>query len=176
MTKQERVKALIAKGKTFTEADQTFLESASDDQLVRFEAAAAVVVPPVVETPKVATTPAVVETPVVVTPKAPTFDEILATADPATRDSILAGKVLGEQRKASTIAALKATGRCKMTDADLASKSQADLDVLVELAGSNVRAAIDYSGKGGPKETTNTDAVPAPADLGAAIRASREKK
>lgn len=77
-------------------------------------------------------------------------------------------------RKAATIKGLKDTGRCKMTDQELEAKSQAELDQLVELAGSNVRAAIDFGGQGAPRAEGETDAVPAAPDLGAAIKANRE--
>lgn len=106
-----------------------------------------------------------------------TFDQILATADPATRDAVTQGKALGEAKKASTIEALKATKRCSYSDDELKAMSQAQLDRLVELAGSNVRAAIDFGGQGAPKDlAASKNEAPAPPSLDEALKADREKK
>lgn len=173
MNKTERVKALIAKYKTnkvavFTDADQAFLEAASDDQLTRFEAAAVEVK---VE-PVVAAAAAVVET-----KTEATFESLLASADPATRDAINEGKRIGEERKAATIAALKATSRCKITDEKLKAMSQAELDQLVELAGAP-KVAIDNTGRGiaVDREEGGDQPVADMPDLGDAIKANREAK
>lgn len=186
-TKQERVTALIGKGKTFEEADRAMLEAASDEQITRFEAAseAAPAEPTKTENPAAAAPAAVVPVAAAPVPEvkdetkvlaAPTFDQMLAAASPEVRESIESGIRTAKAKKDSTIAALKATGRCEMTDAQLGAKTQVELDQLVALAGSNVRAAIDFSVLGGPKDHSKTEEVPAPADLGASIRAAREKK
>lgn len=186
-TKQERVTALIGKSKTFVEADRAMLEAASDEQLARFEAAseapapaaappaAPVAAPAATPAPAPAAAPVVEEQPKVA--KAPSFDDLLKAADPATRESIEAGIRTAKVKKAATVKALKDTGRCKVTDEALNAMSQDQLDQLVELAGSNVRAAIDYSGQGGPKDgASEPKEAPAPTDLGASIRAARGQK
>lgn len=80
------------------------------------------------------------------------------------------------ERKTKTIAALKATGRCKLSDEQLGAKSQDELDQLVELAGSNVRAAIDFGGNGAPKDLSAKTEAPAPPSLDEALKADRAKK
>ena len=182
MTKQERVKALIAKGsKTFIAADQAILEAASDEQLARFEAVADKEVADqraaeekAVADKKAAEEKAVADKKLVdTTYKAPTFDEILATADPATRDAINEGKRVGEAKKAATIKSLKASGRCDHTDEQLNAMSQAELDRLVKLA--DVKVAVDFSAAGAPRpqETDKKEAPPAP-DLMTALKAAKK--
>ena len=94
-----------------------------------------------------------------------------AQEDPA----YVAFKAAEAAKKEATIKALKDTGRCKMTDEVLASKTQAELDQLVELAGAP-KAAVDFSGVGASREVAAKDkTVPPPADLSAAL-AARNKK
>lgn len=107
--------------------------------------------------------------------KSLTFEQILATADPAIRDAVATGKSVGEAKKASTVKALKDTGRCSYSDSELAAMNQGDLDRLVSLAGNTVRAAIDFSGQGTPKAEADKQTVPSAPDLGAAIRANQAK-
>lgn len=158
------------------EAITKFLETATEDQLAKLGAvieapAAAVEVPAVVETPKVAAAAAVVA------PKAATFEEVLATADADTRASITEGIRVAREKKAVTIKALKDTKRCKLSDESLGAMSQGQLDELVELAGSNVRAAIDFSANGAHVDSTSTPKeVAAPPSLASAIRAARGEK
>lgn len=187
MQKAERVTALIGKSKVFTEADRAMLEASSDDQMTRFEAHSAAPAAPaaaaVAETPAAPAAP--VATPAAAPvaeaakeePKAPTFEDLLKKADPATREAIESGVRIANAKKAVTIKALKDTGRCKVTDESLNAMSQEQLDQLVELAGSNVRAAIDYSGQGNARQPEAVmGSAPAPKDLGAEIRAARGQK
>lgn len=108
-------------------------------------------------------------------PKTPTFEELLATAEPTMRDAIQEGARLGRERKASTIKALQDTGRCKMSAEELQGKTQAELDQLVELAGTNVRAAIDHS-VNVPRDNQGEAGKGAPAapDLNARILAAKK--
>jgi hypothetical protein len=157
------------------EALVKFLETATPEQIEKLglvaEGKETPVVVPVVEPKAAAAVPAVVET-----PKAATFEEVLATASPETREVISEGIRVAKDRKAVTIKALKDTGRCDLSDEVLAGKSQAELDQLVKLAGSNVRAAIDF-GVNAPRDNApKPQTVEAPPDLGAAVRAARGQK
>jgi hypothetical protein len=168
MDKATRIKALIEKSKgMFTEADSKFLETASDEQLAAFESRVPAEVP---ATPK-AVEP-VVAAAAAVAPKAVTFDELLANASPETRDSINEGIRIGRERKVASIATLKASGRCTISDEKLTAMSQGELDQLVKLA--DVKVATDFSGLGTARVETNE--APAVPDLAAGIRASRAGK
>jgi hypothetical protein len=148
-----------------------FLEKATDEQVLALstvaEAKPAVPAVPVVaevkvkaETPKAlseADVQTMIKAGVDAGIKALTFDQVLEKADPSMRDAINTGKTVGDARKESTIKSLKATGRCKYSDEELKAMSQKQLDNLVELAGSNVRAAIDYSAQGAPKDNAPKD-------------------
>lgn len=105
--------------------------------------------------------------------RAMTFEQVLAKADGGTRDLIDEGKRVGDAKKAATIKALQATGRCDHSEEELKAMSQAGLDRLVKLAGDNVRAAIDFGGQGGPRDKQTTDDKVADApDLTVALRAA----
>lgn len=130
------------------------LDGATDEQIASiaqvFEPAPAAVAPAVVPEPVVA--------------KAVTFNDLLAAADPDTRSSIEHGIRVAKDTKAATIKTLKDTGKCTITDADLAAMSQAQLNQLVSLAGVAPQP-VDYSGLGLPR-TPNTDSqtvAPAPS-------------
>jgi len=169
MTKCERIKALIAKQpKLFTAADEKMLGEASEETLVRFEAIEAPTTE--VKTPVVASAAA----PVVETPKAVNFEDVLKTASADVRELVTSGLAVGQAKKDTTIATLKASKRCTFTDEKLKAMSQAELDQLVALADIKT-AAVDYSGAGvartdgdGPKP------VPAAPDLNARVLASRQ--
>lgn len=193
MNKTERVTALIGKSKTFTEADRAMLEGASDEQLARFEAASAVAetpaAPAATTTPAPAAAPAApaataaapaadaAAAPAAAEVKAPTLEDLIAKAPADVRDSFAEIRSAAASKKASTIKALKDTGRCTMSDEVLNGKSQNELDQLVALAGSNVRAAIDYSAQA-PRQSAVVESTeaPAPKDLNAEIRAARGVK
>lgn len=110
------------------------------------------------------------------TMKTPTFAEMLAAADVDTRELIQSGLRAAAATKDASIKVLTETKRCGITVEELKKKSQTELDQLVTLSGATVKAAgVDYSGQGAPNTGAAND-VPAPADLGAAIRAARAKK
>jgi hypothetical protein len=160
-----------------------FLETATDCQVkamsavidtpapaaateTKVETPAAAVVETKVETPAVETK---VETPAVAA-KAPTFEDLLNAADQPTRDAINSAKQVGNEKRAASVKALKDTGRCELTDAELAVKSQDELDRLVKLAGS---AAVNFSAAGGPKAQDGAGVIPAAPDMTAAVKAAR---
>jgi hypothetical protein len=155
-----------------------FLETATDEQV---KALSAVVDAPAqvakeekVETPAAV---AVVETPKVETPavaaKTPTFEDVIALASAADRDAFNTGKAAGEAKRAETIKALKDTGRNSFTDAELAAKSQSELDSLVKLAGS---AKVDFSAAGASREAEGSQAIPAPISMIDAVKAASASK
>src|SRR6185369_10882461 len=121
------------------------IENATDEQLAA--------VAKVFETPAVAAVETkVVETPAVAAEvkaevKTPTFEEVIAAASEADRNAFIAGKTAGEAKRSEAISALKASGKNAFTDAELGSKSQAELDNLVKLAGA---PAVDFSANGAP--------------------------
>lgn len=77
-----------------------------------------------------------------------TAEEFLGTLPADVADSVRQGMRIAEQRKAASIKALKDTGRCKLTDAELNGRTQDQLDQLVELAGVRMTPqAVDFSGQ-----------------------------
>ena len=186
MEKNARVKTLIAASAgLFTEADQKMLETADDARLTGYEAkfkaandaaaekatadAAAKVASDKVIADKAAADALAAAPAVAGAAKAPTFAELLATADPATRAAIEEGKRVGEAKKAASIAVLKGSKRCDLTDLELNAMTQSGLDALVKLA--DVKVAVDFSGQGAPRRSEETTAVEAPPDMVAAVRA-----
>lgn len=169
---QDMTKEQIAKFmETATEDQMKVLSAAAGEKPAEQPAAAAVPAATTVPTPAPAA-PVVAEA-----AKPQTFDEILATADPVMRDAINEGKRLGEEKRSSTIKALKDTGRCDLTDAVLASKTQAELDSLMKLAGASV-PRVDFGGQGGPKDLSagsKTEVAPPPS-MNERILAARAKK
>lgn len=150
-----------------------FLEKATPEQVA---ALMATVEPKVAEVAAPVVAAAAPVVPAVVEPKAPTFDEILATADPATRSAIAEGRRLGLERKATTIKALKDTKRCTFTDPQLEAMDQAGLDQLVALAGSNVRAAVDFSAqtpKVAAEGENDQESAPEAPDMIAALQGKK---
>jgi hypothetical protein len=156
-----------------------FLETATDEQVKALSAVAEPPTPAATEEKVETPAAAVVETPKVETPavasapKAPTFEEMLATAEPSVRDAIAEGQRVGAEKRATTVKALKDTGRCELTDKELAAMSQAQLDQLVKLAGS---AKVDFSAAGLSRPQESANEIPAAPDLTAAVRAARGAK
>lgn len=154
-----------------------FLKTATPEQIAALEAFVEKPAPAaVLETP-VPAPAAPVAAAAVPAVKAPTFEEILATADPAMRDAVNEGARIGREKKAATIKALKATERAAgFSDAELDGMTQSQLDRLVALAGTNVRAAIDYSVNGPKVAAADSETIDAPEDLAAALKAARGEK
>lgn len=178
MDKKARVKALLAKNKRFAGQEAT-LEAASEEMLTLLEAEVPATEPvkkdeePPVTPPVAAPVAPVVPAPVAAAAVEPTFENLLAKASPDVRAAIEAGTRAAASRKAATIAALKATQRCKVTDEKLAAMSQADLDDLASLADvPAVASTIDFSGAGLPRAAaagTPEKEVPAAPDFVAAF-------
>ncbi len=158
-----------------------FLETATDEQVKALSAVVETPAPAAttetkVETPAVEAkveTPAAVETKVetpAVAAKAPTFEELLNAADQPTRDAINSAKQVGNEKRAASIKALKDTGRCELTDAELGTKSQSELDQLVKLAGA---AAVNFAAAGGSKAQEGAVVIPSAPDMTAAVKAAR---
>lgn len=141
-----------------------FLETATDEQVKALSAVAEPPAPAAKDTTKV-------ETPVAVAAaKTPTFEEILATAEPSVREAIAEGQRVGADKRTTTIKALKDTGRCDMTDKELAAMSQAQLEQLVKLAGA---PKVDFSVAGASRPQESTQEIPAAPDMTTAVRAAR---
>jgi len=142
------------------------IETATDEQLEAvgkaFAPAAEVIVP---------ATPVVVDVPAVAA-KAKTFAELVAEASPDVRDAINEGARIGREKKNATIATLKASGRCDLTDDQLKVMTQADLDKLVKLANVTVEA-VDFSAAGVVKTEQPKDVAP-PASLIDALKAAKK--
>jgi hypothetical protein len=171
-SKSDLVKGLIEKGLFATE-DQAFLENASEEQLAAFGTRLQTVEAPAAEVPVVAAAaaPKVVETPAAVSPAAPTFDALLEAADADTRYVIESGRASARDQRAKSIAALKASGRCQHTDAELQAMTLSALDKMVALVGA---PKVDYRGvAAGPQTVETPKPVPAPPDMAAAIRKSQ---
>ena len=162
MEKKDRIKALIAKGSSLiTASDQTMLESATDEQLTRFEAAVAAELKAAAEAKeadmKAAKTAADLKAAkdktdedarLLAAAKAGkgevTFEEVLAKASPEVQASFKAMQDQAAAKKTATIASLKAAGaRCTFTDAQLNAMEQGQLDALVVLA--DIKPATDHS-------------------------------
>lgn len=168
MTKDQRIAALITNSKgRFTDADKTWLNAVPEDRLAALEQNSDAGSgpkgdkipdaptggnqggtrndPPNPNPPKKEDPPS--DRQASAGPK--TAEEYFSTMPPAMADSIRQGMRIAEQRKASSIKALKDTGRCKLSDADLNAKTQDDLDQLVELAGIKMTPqAVDFSAQG----------------------------
>jgi hypothetical protein len=80
-----------------------------------------------------------------------------------------------EDNKAATMKAIKANKANTFTDEQLNAKSQAELNAILALAGSTVRAAIDHAGRGGAKDETEDPNAPVAAapSLDEKIKANR---
>lgn len=159
------------------EALKKFIDTATPEQMKALSTAAGEkpeAAAPVAAAPAAA---AVVETPVVpavAEVKEPTFADLMAKASPAVKAQYESTLQAAASKKTATIKALKDTGRCSLTDAQLEAKEQAELDSLVALSGA---PKIDFGGQGGPKDlaTGSNEAAPAPPDMAARILASRKK-
>lgn len=147
-----------------TEAAQPFLESATDEQLDSMVSAPAPVEPAVAE-PAVASAA-----------KEVTLEDLLAKSSQEVRDAHASIRAAAQSKRETSIKTLKDSGRNTFTDAELAAKSQGELDALVALVGAP-KTSTDFSVNGArvPEASSSTE-VPAPSDLGAAIRTARGQK
>lgn len=171
MNREARVAALIASGK-FKETDKTWLAQVPEEHFSTLEGAqpSQPATPP--STP--ATPPAAPQAPTT-TPTAPatpaaepaanptamstspqTADQFInSVADPDLRQSLREGMRMASERRQSLIASLKATGRNKFTDQQLAEKTTDELIMLTELAA--VPPPVTFEGRGLPRVASGND-------------------
>jgi uncharacterized protein DUF2213 len=84
-----------------------------------------------------------------------------------------------EAKKTASVATIKANKANTFTDAQLAAKDQSELDAILALAGTAVKAAgsVDFGGRGAGKEEAGNEAGVAPvASLDEKIKAARAAK
>jgi hypothetical protein len=117
----------------------------------------------------------VVEQPAVAAAAKPVkFEDVLAAASAVDRELFNTGKAAGEAKRQESIKALKDTGKNVFSDAELASKTQAELDQLVKLAGA---PKVDFSVAGASRvEGGEQEAVPAAPSMTDAVKAARGNK
>lgn len=124
------------------------------------------------ETPAAPPAPVAPEAPTVAA-AAPTFETLLAAAPAEVRESIQAGVRVAAERKATTIKALKDSGKCDLPDAVLNAMPQAQLDALTKLAG--IGPAVDFSALGAARTPeAPVTAAPAAPSLQDRILAARK--
>jgi hypothetical protein len=137
MQNEARIKALIAASNgMFGEADVKMLESATDEQMARYEAAAQA-------TNKTLTDAAAAIKEASAKPAEVTFSQLLDKA-PADVQAVIKGQLkAAADRKESTIKVLTDSGRCNFSKEQLASFDQVSLDNLVTLAA--IKPIVDHS-------------------------------
>jgi hypothetical protein len=82
-----------------------------------------------------------------------------------------------EARKTASVAAIKACKGNKFSDAQLAAKGQDELDAILALTGTAVKAAsVDFGGQGGAKDESNEGNVDAAPSIDDRIKAARAVK
>lgn len=137
MEKKDRVKALIAASNgMFSDADQTMLEGAADENLARYEAA-------VQAQNKTLTDAAAAVTAASAKPEAATFEQLLAAAPAGVRDAVNSQVKAAADKRDATIKVLTDSGRCNFTKEQLANFDQPSLDNLVTLAA--IKPVVDHS-------------------------------
>jgi hypothetical protein len=195
--KKARVDALIANTSLpfITEADRAFLEAKDDAGLKLFEAhatqlAAAVqttaTAPPLVTTQAAAVVPPV--TPPTANVSVQTTEQYIAAAPPEIQESLREGVRMASERRTAVITALKATGRCDLTDPQLAAYTTPGLEQLLKLAGVGVPqqlvanginpphgTVVSFAGRGAPRVASDgNQGVQAPPDMCGEIRTAAQ--
>lgn len=183
-TKEERIKALLEHKKLgLTDASRQALEAMPDETLTALEQAAALTTEPKAaatepkaEQPKAEQqTQAAPQAETKAAAQAPlTAEQFIAQAPVEIQESLREGMRAAAERRNGFIAALKASGRCKFTDEQLAAKSTTELEQLVELAGAakpdvQVAGVLPRAAGSGDEKK----APPAPPSLIGSIRAAR---
>lgn len=191
MNKTERIAALITNSKgRYVDADKTWLAAVPDDRFVALEQSQGTNQPkgdpipgaPTGDAPPPNPNPPKQDPPPQekresAAPK--TAEEYLASLPADVADSVRQGMKIAEQRKAASIKALKDTGRCKLSDASLSSKTQDELDNLLELAGVKTQPqAVDFSANAprqlSGNESGSTEVAPPPS-WHESVKAARAK-
>lgn len=104
-----------------------------------------------------------------------TMDEYIAAAPPELRDVLRENVRVAKEHKASVIKALKDTGKCDYTDAELEGKTADELAKLVKLCGAATKSnVVDFSGRGAPRAADEgaPGKVEAPPKFHSAVRAA----
>lgn len=176
MTKAEKIAALIANEQMpFTKDDSAKLEACSEAELDalasqtrdgRIEALISST-----KTPAAPVAAAAAATSKV----AQTVDEFINSAPTGMQDALRSGVKAAEAKRTASIKALKDTGRCQYSDAELGAMSQTQLDTLVTLSGAAVAtvSGVDFGGQGAPRVAQNGDAAPAAPSVRAALAAKK---
>ena len=188
-----RIKALIDnKRSPFTTEHQPILEACTDEQFKALEDAAKEpeqpATPPPAQppatppadappaTPPPATPPATPPTTAsgTITAGAPaqTEEQYINAAPAGLRDSLREGLRIAKERRATILAALKATNRCDIPEAELAAMSTDGLERLLKLA--DVPAPASFAGLPVAASAVNTGRVSPPPDMVASIRAAKK--
>jgi hypothetical protein len=191
--KKERVDALLANKKLpFTDADRAFLEAKDEAGLTALEAHAKTLETPATQTAATTTTVTTPTTPVT-TPTTPTLltaEQYIAAAPRELQDVLTESMRVAKEHRDGMIALLKATGRCDLTDAQLAAYNTAGLEQLVKLAGAvpgqqqssdngvNPPAGtiVNFAGRGAPRVAHQPEVISEPPDMVADIRSAAQKK
>lgn len=174
MDKSQRVNALISGGK-FLETDRTWLEQVPEERLSALESAPATAP---AATPPAATVPAATTVAAAVAPVATTTtvaevtaEEYISKAPKDIQESLREGLRVQQERRSGYIAALKATGRCAFTDAEMAAMPTDQLERLMKLA--EVPEPPSFVGRLNTRTNKGPEPVPAPPNLQEKIRANR---
>jgi outer membrane biosynthesis protein TonB len=185
MTKEQRVQALIDNAKTpYQEVDRTWLMTVPDDRLTALESVeTASPTPPNPPTPKpepqpkTEPNPQPTPSPAPPTPTPPpptvnasvapqTAEQYINMAPSELQESLREGMRAAKARRDSVLSALKGTGRCTLTDEELAGYSTDGLDKLLALSGAQIPVVEGFPQ---PRQM-GFKGVEAPASLIAAIQ------
>lgn len=173
MEKKDRVKAIVASGKTpFTEKDIPELEKASDTLLKTLEDQIASVKEP--EKKKEPEVVAPVVAPVVAA-KEPTEEEFLAK-HPHIKAIVDESKARAARRKTELIVAMQATKQEAYSKEELEALPLEQLERIAKLAVPTI-AEVDQSGRGLPRAAAGASGdVPKPPSLRDALAKRAERK
>jgi hypothetical protein len=182
MNKQERVKALIASPKSpFTACDQTMLEAASEERLVALEQHVKSLAEAEQQNAELGQRVTAAEAKVAefaaAAAKPKTDDEWLASAPASVRALVDGAKAQEAARKAELVGALK-TAQSEFNEEELNGMSVKELERISRVAGVKAAAApVDFSAQA-PRvaKTGDNDAIPAPPDMNARIKAAASKR
>lgn len=176
MTKEERIAALLGKNKRFKQTDAKWLSALPEEHLAALEA----------EQPEPATTPApevkpepkpeTPTTPETLSAKPQTVADYIANAPAEVADILRSAVATQNAVKATTIKALKDTGRCDLTDAELQAMPIGQLRSLAKMANvATTEAPTDFSLNIPPRVADSGDeSIPAPASMVDAFRAAKK--
>ena len=181
MEKSARIKALIeSKVTPWTEADQSYLETQSDERLTALEAHATDLTATAATAAKTDEALKVAETAVAeakaASEKVLSEDEYLAKAPESVKQIVASHKAAQASRHAALVGTLK-TAQAEYTEDELKAMDVASLERLARVAKAQPEAtpAFDFSGRGTPRAAASAEdnAVPPPPDVTARIRALR---